>query len=295
MTPKALIVEDERDTGQILAEHLRHWGYEPTILTEGRPAIPWIREHQPSFVLLDLLLPDADGFQICETLKLDRETNLIPVIMVTALSGDEEKVRGLQVGANRYLTKPFTANDLHRAIQDALSWQDDLKRRGTDGEIHFHLQSDTQYLDELNGLLGSLFLFSGLTQSQVKQLTTAVRELGTNAIEWGHQNQVERIVTVVYRIDPEKITIIIRDTGPGFNPANLPHAADTEDPVKHMMVRETLGLREGGFGILMSRGLVDALEYNDTGNEVRLIKYFPPRAHLVPDDERQVLAKNGSA
>jgi two-component system OmpR family response regulator len=294
MTPRALIVEDERDTGQILAEHLRHWGYEPTILTEGRPAIPWIRQHQPSFVLLDLLLPDADGFQICETLKLDRETNLIPIIMVTALSGDDERVRGLQVGANRYLTKPFTANDLHRAIQDALSWQDDLKRRGTDGEIHFHLQSDTQYLDELNGLLGSLFLFSGLTQSQVKQLTTAVRELGTNAIEWGHQNQVDRIVTVVYRIDPEKITIIIRDTGPGFNPSKLPHAADTEDPVKHMMVRETLGLREGGFGILMSRGLVDSLEYNDMGNEVRLIKYFPPRAHLMPDDERQVLAKNGA-
>jgi two-component system, OmpR family, response regulator len=294
MTPRALIVEDERDTGQILAEHLRHWGYEPTILTEGRPAIPWIRQHQPSFVLLDLLLPDADGFQLCETLKLDRETNLIPIIMVTALSGDDERVRGLQVGANRYLTKPFTANDLHGAIQDALSWQDDLKRRGTDGEIHFHLQSDTQYLDELNGLLGSLFLFSGLTQSQVKQLTTAVRELGTNAIEWGHQNQVDRIVTVVYRIDPEKITIIIRDTGPGFNPSNLPHAADTEDPVKHMMVRETLGLRDGGFGILMARGLVDSLEYNDTGNEVRLIKYFPPRAHLMPDDEREVLANNGA-
>jgi two-component system OmpR family response regulator len=295
MTPRALIVEDERDTGEILAEHLRHWGYEPTILTEGRPAIPWIREHHPSFVLLDLLLPDADGFQICETLKLDRETNLIPVIMVTALSGDDERVRGLQVGANRYLTKPFTAHDLHRAIQDALSWQDDLKRRGTEGEIHFHLQSDTQYLDELNGLLGSLFLFSGLTQSQVKQLTTAVRELGINAIEWGHQNQVDRIVTVVYRIDPEKITIIIRDTGPGFNPEKLPHAADTEDPVKHMMVRETLGLREGGFGILMSRGLVDALEYNETGNEVRLIKYFPPRAHLVPDEERQLAANNGTS
>jgi two-component system OmpR family response regulator len=294
MTPRALIVEDERDTGQILAEHLRHWGYEPTILTEGRPAVPWIREHQPSLVLLDLLLPDADGFQICETLKLDRETNLIPVIMVTALSGDDERVRGLQVGANRYLTKPFTANDLHRAIQDALAWQDDLKRRGTDGEIHFQLQSDTQYLDELNGLLGSLFLFSGLTQSQVKQLTTAVRELGTNAIEWGHQNQVDRIVTVVYRIDPEKITIIIRDTGPGFNPEKLPHAADSEDPVKHMMVRETLGLREGGFGILMARGLVDSLEYNDTGNEVRLVKYFPPRSHLMQDEERQVLAKNGA-
>src|SRR5262245_42988460 len=145
MTPKALVVEDERDTGDILAEHLRRWGYEPTVLSEGKPAVPWVREHRPSLVLLALLLPDADGFEICETLKLDRETNLIPVIMVTALSGQEEKVKGLQVGANRYLTKPFTAADLHRAIQDALAWQEDLTRRGTEGEIHFHLQSDTHY------------------------------------------------------------------------------------------------------------------------------------------------------
>src|SRR5262249_17738583 len=126
-----------------------------------------------------------------------------------------------------------------------------------------------------------------------KQLTTAVRELGTNAIEWGHQKQVERIVTVVYRIDPQKITIVIRDTGPGFNPANMPHAANPDDPVAHMMVRETLGLREGGFGIPSARGLGDELEYNETGNEVRLVKYFPPRAHLVSDAEREAGANRG--
>jgi anti-sigma regulatory factor (Ser/Thr protein kinase) len=86
----------------------------------------------------------------------------------------------------------------------------------------------------------------------------------------------------MYHIDPEKIAITIRDTGPGFDPANLPHAAHPDDPVGHMMVRETLGLREGGFGILMSQGLVDEMSYNETGNEVRLVKYFPVKAHLRP-------------
>jgi len=276
----ALIVEDERDTGQLLGEHLRRWGFEPTVLSEGKPAISWVRQNKPDLVLLDLLLPGKDGFTICENLKLDRETNLIPVIMITALTDPEDKVHGLQVGANRYLTKPFTATDLHKAIQEVFDWREDILKAGTEGEIRFQLQSDTQYLEELNHLLGSLFLFSGLTQSQVRQLTTAVRELGTNAIEWGHQKQKDRIVTLVYRIDPEKVTITIRDTGPGFDPSNVPHAAQPDDPVGHMMVRETLGLREGGFGILMSRGLVDEMQYNDTGNEVRLVKYFPPRAHL---------------
>src|SRR5262245_10576519 len=287
MSRKALVVEDEKELGMLLAEHLRRWGYEPTVLNEGKPVIPWVHANQPSLILLDLLLPDTDGFSICETLKLDRETNLIPIIMVTALSGQEDKVKGLQVGANRYLTKPFTADDLHKAIGEAFAWQEDLRRRGTEGEIRFQLQSDTEALEELNHLLGSLFLFSGLTQDQVKQLTTAVREMGTNAIEWGHQKQVDRIVTVDYRIDPEKVVIDIKDTGPGFNPENLPHAAGPNDPIGHFMVREALGLREGGFGILLARGLVDELKYNDAGNEVRLVKYFNAQAHLVKEDTKR--------
>jgi DNA-binding response OmpR family regulator len=283
----ALVVEDERDTGLLLGEHLRRWGFDPTVLGEGKPAISWVRENKPELILLDLLLPDMDGFEICETLKLDRETNLIPIIMITCLSGEEDKFHGLQVGANRYLTKPFTAEGLNQAIKDAFGWLEGLKRHGTEGEIRFQLRSDAQFLEELNQLLASLFLFSGLTQSQVKQLTTAVRELGTNAIEWGHQKQTDRIVSVDYHIDPEKITITIRDTGPGFDPKHMPHAAHPDDPTGHMMVRETLGLREGGFGILMSRGLVDDLQYNETGNEVRLVKFFPPRAHILNDSERQ--------
>jgi DNA-binding response OmpR family regulator len=277
MSRKALVIEDEKELGMLLAEHLRRWGFDPTVSNEGKPAVPWVQANRPSIVLLDLLLPDADGFSICEELKLAPETNLIPVVMVTALSAQEDRVKGLQVGANRYLTKPFTAETLNKAIQDAIVWQEDLVKQGTSGAIRFQLQSDTTYLEELNDLLASMFHFSGLTTGEIKQLTTAVREMGTNAIEWGHRKQVDRIVTVDYHIDPQKITIIIKDTGPGFNPRQLPHAANPDDPVSHMMVRETLGIREGGFGILMSRGLVDELEYNETGNEVRLVKYFPPK------------------
>jgi two-component system OmpR family response regulator len=287
MMRKALIVDDEQELGLILAEHLRHWGFEPTLLLEGKDVVDWVRTNRPDVILLDLMLPDIDGYSICETLKLDRETNLIPVIMTTALADQEDKVHGLQVGANTYLTKPFTAETLNRAIDNALNWLADLRTNGTQGEIRFHLQSDTHYLEELNHLLGSLFLFSGLSQQQVKQLTTAVRELGTNAIEWGHKKESERIVTVDYRIDPEKITIDIKDTGPGFSPENLSHAAYPGDPVSHMMVRETLGIREGGFGILMSRGLVDQMSYNDKGNEVRLIKFFPS-VPLRTEDDRVV-------
>src|SRR6516162_9011663 len=286
MIRKALIVDDEQELGLILVEHLRNWGFEPTLLLEGKNVVDWVRKNRPAVIILDLMLPDIDGYSICETLKLDRDTNLIPIIMSTALTDQDDKVHGLQVGANTYLTKPFTADTLNHAIENALNWLDDLKRNGTQGEIRFHLQSDTHYLEELNHLLGSLFLFSGLTQQQVKQLTTAVRELGTNAIEWGHKKEPDRIVTVDYRIDPEKITIDIKDTGSGFNPTNLAHIAYPDDPVSHMMVREMLGMREGGFGIMMARGLVDEMSYNEKGNEVRLIKYFSADVPLRSEDGR---------
>jgi two-component system OmpR family response regulator len=286
MIRKALIVDDEQELGLILVEHLRNWGFEPTLLLDGKNVVDWVRKNRPAVIILDLMLPDIDGYSICETLKLDRDTNLIPIIMSTALTDQDDKVHGLQVGANTYLTKPFTADALNHAIENALNWLDDLKRNGTQGEIRFHLQSDTHYLEELNHLLGSLFLFSGLTQQQVKQLTTAVRELGTNAIEWGHKKESDRIVTVDYRIDPEKITIDIKDTGSGFNPTNLKHIAYPDDPISHMMVREMLGMREGGFGIMMARGLVDEMSYNEKGNEVRLIKYFSTDVPLRSEDGR---------
>src|SRR5271167_4584221 len=140
MVRKALVVEDEEDTGLLLAEHLRRWGFEPTVLAEGKPAIPWVQEHQPDVILLDLMLPDIDGFEICETLKLERETNLIPIIMVTARTQHEDRVHGLQVGANYYLMKPFKADDLNRVIQSAVAWKEDLERNGAEGEVRFQLQ-----------------------------------------------------------------------------------------------------------------------------------------------------------
>ncbi|GIW79903.1 MAG: hypothetical protein KatS3mg105_1710 [Gemmatales bacterium] len=275
--PVALIVDDEATTAELLAEFLRLKGYSSTILNEGGSVVRWVQRNKPDLILLDLMLPDVDGFTICEQLKLDRETNLIPIIMVTALDERQHRVRGFQVGANRYLTKPFTAEQLFQAVNDVHAWREDLLNRGSTGEIHFHLQSDTCYLDELNKLLATLFLHSGLSEKQVKQLVTAVRELGANAIEWGHRKEVERLVTITYRIDKDKVTIVIKDTGPGFDPKCCPHAAKSEDPLSHLEVRQELGLREGGFGILIANGLVDELKYNEKGNEVRLVKYVQPR------------------
>src|SRR5262249_1771248 len=96
------------------------------------------------------------------------------------------------------------------------------------------------------------------------------------AIEWGNKHRIEDLVRITYRVHPDRVEFIVRDEGAGFDRANLPHAAVPDDPMAHMDVREKLGIREGGFGLLISKGMVDALRYNDRGNEVPFIKRSPP-------------------
>src|SRR5260370_9170234 len=105
MAPKALIVEDEPETGQLLAEILRRRGYDPTVMTEGKPAVPWTQEHRPELILLDLMLPDIDGYDICETLKLERHTNLIPILKATPRATPTDKITNPQPADPHDLTQ----------------------------------------------------------------------------------------------------------------------------------------------------------------------------------------------
>jgi anti-sigma regulatory factor (Ser/Thr protein kinase) len=220
------------------------------------------------------MLPDTDGFVICDHLKRNRATNLIPVIMVTALNEPNHRASGVRVGANGYLTKPFTPDQLFEAIDKAFAWRREHEGRGTTGEINFDVRSETTHLSQANDLLADLFAHTPLTERQIKDLRQAIMEMGGNAIEWGHRRNADLVLRITYRIDPEAVTLIIRDQGPGFNPSRIPHAASDEDPIAHLDVRNELGIREGGFGIMLARGLVDEFRYNEKGNEVTLVKRF---------------------
>ena len=275
MPRTVLIVDDERDVNDILASLVKARDFEAIQRFEGATVIDDVRTLHPDLVLLDLMLPDADGFAICEKLKRNRETNLTPVVMVTSLNDPDHRLTGVRVGANGYLTKPFTPRQLFDSIDAALAWREEHLSRGTTGEINFDIRSELAYLRQTNDMLSDLFQHTPLTERQIKDLKQVVNEMGGNAIEWGHRKNAELTVRITYRIDPEKVTIIIRDQGPGFNPTIVPHAASDADPIGHLDIRNDLGIREGGFGIMLAKGLVDDFRYNEKGNEVTLVKRFP--------------------
>ncbi len=274
MPRNVLIVDDERDTNDILASLVQARDFEPIQLFSGEAVFEAVRQRKPDLILLDLMLPDIDGFAICERLKRDRATNLIPIILVTALNDAHHRFSGVRVGANGYLTKPFTPEQLFTAMDQALAWNAEHTDHGTHGEINLDIRSEPTYLQQTNDLLADLYAHTPLTERQVKDLKQVVMEMGGNAIEWGHRRNPELPLRITYRIDAEKITLVIRDQGPGFDPGQIPHAASDEDPIGHLDVRNELGIREGGFGIMLAKGLVDDFKYNDKGNEVTLIKRF---------------------
>jgi DNA-binding response OmpR family regulator len=274
MPRNVLIVDDERDTNDILASLVQARGYESVQLFEGQHVLDAVRRYQPEAVLLDVMLPDVDGYTLCEQLKRNRDTNLTPILMVTALSDANHRAQGVRVGANAYVTKPFIPDQLFRAIDEALAWRHQHATHGTTGEIQFDIRSELAYLHQVNDLLTDLFTHTPLTERQIRELRQAVMEMGGNAIEWGHRKNADLPLRITYRIGPSAVTLVIEDQGPGFNPGDVPHAAREEDPIGHLEVRTNLGLREGGFGIMLARGLVDEFRYNERGNEVTLVKRF---------------------
>jgi len=281
---RALVVEDDADQADMAASFLRLRRIEPLIASDGWTGLELAAQERPDLILLDLMLPDLDGFDVCRRLRAQPGGMARPIVMVTALHGDAHRRLGFRVGANAYLTKPYGPSDLYQAIDAALAWRDDRQRQRLHGEIEIEINSASRFLQEVNTFLIGLYRGTPLTTNQIQHLQQAVLELGQNAIEWGNQHQEELPVQMTYRVFEDRVEIQIRDQGAGYDPqGDLPHTADPADPIAHLEVRRALGLREGGFGLLITRGMVDELNHNQSGNEVTLIKRFP--AEAIPSVE----------
>jgi DNA-binding response OmpR family regulator len=271
----ALIVEDHPEQADLVSRILRLRDYQPILAEDGESGLRLAREQHPDVMLLDLMLPDINGFDVCRRLRTDPATRLIPVVMLTALNDVQHRVHGFRVGANAYVTKPYGVDDLFEAITAARAWRASMERRALHGEIHVELNSEITLLKDLNDFLMLVCQSTPLSQEQVIQIRQAVMEMAHNAIEWGNRHQSEALVNITYRIHEDSLEIVVQDQGPGFDRSRLPHAAVPDDPFSHLDVREKLGLRAGGFGLLICQGMVDEMRYNDAGNQVTLIKRFP--------------------
>jgi len=116
MSAVVLVVDDDADTRRIVSTLLLARGYQVRLAGDGRAAIESIREQRPDLVLLDIMMPGLDGIQVLEVIRADPRTTSLPVILLTAKSGDPDILEGYHLGAQYYVTKPFTSRQLLYAI-----------------------------------------------------------------------------------------------------------------------------------------------------------------------------------
>jgi two-component system OmpR family response regulator len=121
--PRVLVVDDEENITFLLDSALRHFGYEVRVAHNGRDAIAQVEKFAPDVMLLDVMLPDLDGFEIVRRLRLDGAK--VPVLFLSARDTTEDKVRGLTLGGDDYVTKPFSLEEVIARIQVV------LRRQGT--------------------------------------------------------------------------------------------------------------------------------------------------------------------
>jgi len=117
---RVLVVEDEQDLQDVIGYNLRELGYE-VVLTERGADVPMLmRQQRPDLVILDLMLPDVSGLEVCRILKSDAATRGVPVIMVTAKGAEVDRVVGFELGADDYVVKPFSVRELLLRVQAVL-------------------------------------------------------------------------------------------------------------------------------------------------------------------------------
>lgn len=124
MSHHVLVVEDEGDVADLLRYNLSRAGYTVKVAESGPAALQAVAEERPDAVILDLMLPGMSGYEICQRLRADPETTRLPVLMLTAKGEAAERIKGLELGADDYITKPFSPKELVLRLQAVMRRSD---------------------------------------------------------------------------------------------------------------------------------------------------------------------------
>jgi CheY-like chemotaxis protein/anti-sigma regulatory factor (Ser/Thr protein kinase) len=275
--PKILVVDDDRTTRTLLALQLKGAGYSVTQAANGRQALERVRREAFDLVLLDVWMPGMDGLELLARLRDDPSRPR--VVVMTADDASETLLGAIRQRAYRFLSKPVEPRQLVEVVRSVLAAGPELRPievvSARPDWVELLVPCQREAAERIREFLAHLD--SDLPDDVRSRVGQAFGELLMNAIEWGGKLDPAQTVRISYIRARRMLLYRIQDPGQGFSFESLAHSAlaNPEDrPTDHMQVRESKGLRPGGFGLLMTRQLVDELLYNERQNEVVFIKYL---------------------
>jgi len=229
-----------------------------------------------------------------EAVQIFRDIQLLQpgtkVILQPRESTREDVIAAMRLGAFSYFSKPYFETAFDEILRHADSgdeWQDSIRiNSGTSAWLRIIARCELATADRTIQFMNEV---SDLSGKDRESMGFALKEIVMNAMEYGGQFNRERLVEVSYVRGTRMILYRVRDPGDGFSLEELTHAAISnppDEPVRHLEVRDAMGIRPGGFGVLLVRKLVDDLIYSEQGNDVLLIKYLDGEtlANSTPPD-----------
>jgi CheY-like chemotaxis protein len=275
-THRLLLVEDDRAIHKLLAAALGS-GWEIDSAFDGLQGLDRVQSRSYDLVLTDIRMPGLDGLDLLR--HIHRLRPELKVIVMTAESTPANIVQAIREQAFSYFSKPFSPQavaDLLRQAIDCHHWQDDIEVLSAAPQwITLRLRCKLETADRLMQFVREME--TDLPEHERENIAAAFRELLMNAIEHGGESDPRKRVQVTYARTAGAIVYLIQDPGRGFSFDSIEHAAvanPPDEPARHLEIRQERGVRPGGFGILLTRNLVDELIYNEKGNEVLFIKYL---------------------
>lgn len=276
MPRRVLVVEDEPSIRLLIGKILSGAGFRIAEALDGHEALERLSHHSFDLVLLDVWLPRMSGLEVLTELR--RRGSKQRVIVMTGDPAPETILHAVREQAIQYISKPFSAQELLDVIEKALASPapPEIEVLSAKPEwVQLLVPCQKEAVDQIESFL--IGLESNLPLEVRQSLGQVFHELLLNAIEWGGKFDPDLKVHVACLRTKRMILYRIADPGAGFRFDALTHAAvgsANQDALDHLKVREEKGLRPGGFGILMSRFLVDELVYNEKQNDVIFIKYL---------------------
>jgi len=278
---RILVVDDDPDIHHLLTAALKDANYLIESRFDGLQALSLLETQSFDLIITDVRMPGLNGLELLRRIHEVRPGT--KVLVMTAESTPATVISSLRDQAVGYVSKPFSLDAVAETIALALhapAPEGDIEILSAIPQwIALRLRCKLEIADRLIPFLRELV--TDLSVEEREDVGTAFRELLMNAIEHGAGKDPSKTVRVDYVRTAKSMIYKILDPGEGFSFHHLSHAAVSnhpDAPYQHCEVREKLGLRPGGFGILLTRHLADELIYNEKGNEVLLIKHIMPSA-----------------
>lgn len=269
-----MLVVPERDFFvKTLEYYFQNAGWDIEIHTKVVDALSKVESNKAYLVILDALFGDHQQF--CYALKMRRETNAVPLILLHPSESALKSVPDVSIVGDENLAQPFEFRQL-LDLADAEIIRAAEEELLFDQQLNIHLPTDEAAVEKAIDTVHKLLESSGLNEEGQVAVSAAFREAAVNAAQHGNKYKRDKKIEIQYLLDSEKITLVVRDQGPGFDHEQFVKSGATRDALTAARERHAQG-RMGGLGIMLMLRCCDRLEYNNQGNQITLTKRLKAR------------------